>query len=79
MKSEGFLALALTLVMVQPHAAWSQVIPQQPRTPAQGRAGQPAVAPAQLSQLAEPLRPNYVLGVGDVIQIRGLGEEIGWP
>jgi len=33
------------------------------------------VQPVQLPALAESLRPNYVLGPGDVIQIRGLGEQ----
>ena len=79
MKSEGLWALILALTMVHPNPLWSQVIPQQPQRPAQAATRQPgpAVAPAQLPPIAEPLRPNYVLGPGDVIQIRGLGEEIG--
>ncbi len=75
MKSEGLWAVVLAALMVNPGPLFAQVV-QQPaqRAPSQPR---PAVQPAQVPQLAEPLRPNYVMGPGDVIQIRGLGEEIG--
>ncbi|NWF83375.1 MAG: polysaccharide biosynthesis/export family protein [Bryobacteraceae bacterium] len=80
MKPEGLWAVILTALMMNPHMLFSQVVQQQTQRPVAGApAGQarPAVQPAQVPQLAEPLRPNYVLGPGDVIQIRGLGEEIG--
>ena len=74
-------ALILSILMCNPSPAPAQV----PAGPVQTQTGQaPSTAQAQPSQqvqvppAAESLRPTYVLGAGDVIQIRVVGaDEIG--
>lgn len=78
MKSKAYWAVILAIVLCAPNAAWTQVGVPQPQTQPsqQGAPGRrPQAQAAQLPALAESLRPNYVLGPGDVIQIRGLGEQ----
>jgi polysaccharide biosynthesis/export protein len=81
-KPRDLWVVILTSLMCMPGTGLAQVQapPPQQRTqqPATGRQVQPAVQPVQVPPLAEPLRPNYVLGAGDVIQVRALGvEEVG--
>ncbi len=68
MRVRCFCAVVLTFLLCSPAGAWAQVPVPQAGTTRPGPA--PAVQPLQLPPLAEPLRPNYMLGPGDVIQIR---------
>ena len=70
-----YISCVLVLLLGGTATAWSQVgvsPPQQPGAPQQ------PVAPrrtAQIPAAAEQLRPNYVLGPGDIVQIRVPGAE----
>lgn len=80
MKARDLWAIILAMLLTSPHAIGAQVGVPQTQAPRQqqgepGRRTQPQVQPVQVPALAESLRPNYVLGPGDVIQIRGLGEQ----
>ena len=70
----GFGALEVTVAQVQT----PQAPPPRTNQGPPGRPAQPQVQPLQVAPPAEAIRPNYVLGPGDVIQIRALGgEDIG--
>jgi polysaccharide biosynthesis/export protein len=78
-KPRNFSAVILTLLMCAPDCTWAQVPagPAQPPRATQGAPGRQA-QPIQIPPAAEALRPSYVLGPGDVIQIRAAGgEDIG--
>ena len=72
MKQRDVWVVILTVLMSVPDPSWAQVGGPLTQTP---RQAQGASGPVQVPPLAESLRPNYTLGPGDVIQIRGLGEK----
>ncbi|MEO8657486.1 MAG: polysaccharide biosynthesis/export family protein [Bryobacteraceae bacterium] len=70
-------SVILTMLLIAPNAAWAQGRQAQVTTPQQGAGRRPQgqTSTAQIPPMAESLRPSYVLGTGDVIQIRGFGDQ----